>query len=452
MMNLVEATYRRVDRLEPIEILGGYLVCKPDTEITFLNPTAVVILELCDGSRRLEDLAAEVQTIFSLPTLPIADVRECVALLLSSGLIERAGWRFVAWNRNHQLGKLKDKLGYFWKFNPFLSAIRMRLLPFWIRHVSGPTEIDRGTEEVVVACVVRNGATYLRSFLEHYRSLGIKKFVFLVNNSSDDTLKRLIAEKCVTVIEANAPYSTYENIMKKYIVETYCFGSWCLFADIDELFEFPKSSVLSLDLFIRYLNVNDYNAVVTQMLDMFCDANLSMITSSADDNLRSKYTFYDISSIRKSTYDTKRFSVTPQKGIYMHWGGIRHKFFGSANGLTKVSLFRVEKGIEPFFDWHHVKNAKLADVSCVLLHYPFDESFYKKVKEAVETKRYGTLTNEEYSSYFKVLERDRNLNLYTGEARKLKCIDQLIHEEFIVVSNRYLSWTDVFGNPSESQI
>ncbi|HEY9630746.1 MAG TPA: hypothetical protein V6C84_25905 [Coleofasciculaceae cyanobacterium] len=65
------------------------------------------------------------------------------------------------------------------------------------------------------------------------------------------------------------------------------------------------------------------------------------------------------------------------------------KFVWYKNSLTKAALVKMDDQIETFVDWHHVKNARLADISCLLLHYPFLSFFYEKGQEAVEAKRYG---------------------------------------------------------------
>ena len=45
----------------------------------------------------------------------------------------------------------------------------------------GPGEVTYGTDEVIVLVVVRDGRPYVRSFVEHYRSLGAKHPVSLDN-------------------------------------------------------------------------------------------------------------------------------------------------------------------------------------------------------------------------------------------------------------------------------
>ena len=105
--------------------------------------------------------------------------------------------------------------------------------------------------------VVRNGELYIRSFLDHYRAMGVKHFVFLDNESTDRTVELLCAHEHVTVLQTNAPYQKYENTMKRYLAQTFSAGKWNLCADIDELFEYPFAESLSLNDFLRYPNTNN---------------------------------------------------------------------------------------------------------------------------------------------------------------------------------------------------
>jgi hypothetical protein len=319
-------------------------------------------------------------------------------------------------------------------------GIRGLLLPFKVEHVSGAKHISYGLNELVVICVVRNGALHIKSFLNHYRSLGVRHFVFLDNESEDGTLGILTsAGDNVTVLRTSAPYQAYENTMKRFLARRFCSGRWCLCADIDELFDFPYSTRMPLNELLRYLNHYRYNSVITQMLDMFSDTPLMLLRSTPDDDIRSTYRHYDISAVRRSPY---MFPV-PDARIQMHRGGIRKKLFGTDNGLTKISLFRMDGELKPFLLWHHARNAKIADVSCVLLHYPFVSSFASKVHEAVKSGRYGFFTSDEYSAYSHALSRNPGLQLLTETAATLASVDDLIESEFIVVSDHYRKWSIV---------
>lgn len=333
-----------------------------------------------------------------------------------------------------------QKTRLLWKKRRLMEvAVQPYLLRPQIKHVHGPLNISYAPDQLLVISVVRNGELYVKSFLDHYRSMGVTHFVFLDNGSIDRTLEMLCAQKEVTVLQTGARYSKYENTMKRYLAERFSPGRWNLCADIDEFFDYPFSKNLPLCDFLRYLNENRYTAVVTQMLDMFSDIALNKLESKADDLLKEKYPFYDISSIEKEDY---LWSERSNPAIKMHWGGIRKLVFGTINGLTKSALVLMDGRVKPFIRWHHVKGARMADISCLLRHFPFVGSFYAKVEDAVRTGRYGMRVTDEYKMYAKSLNGGASLNFKLETAQRFTGLERLIEDKFLIVSDKYRQWVN----------
>ena len=356
-----------------------------------------------------------------------------------------------------------DDLGLLQRFSDMRSELlpgKQELLELWllplflkpkIRHIHGLSSISYGDDELIVVCVVKNGALYIKSFVEHYLSMGVNHLVFLDNGSTDNTLELLCAyDSCVTVLQTNAPYHTYENAMKRYLANRFSKGRWHLCADIDELFVYPCSSKISLNKFLKYLNENGFTAVIAHLLDLFSEVPMANLESNISDSLKDKYTYYDLSAITRS--DDYWWSKPPMSyGLKAHWGGVRTVLFGTNNGLTKAPLVKMDGKAQPFVQWHHVRNARLADVSCVLQHYPFVSSFFTKVREAVETGCRGVFTDE-YEAYWRELERNPNLNIKFETAQKFTGLDGLLEQGFIVASDQYRQWiSDHADSPSISK-
>src|SRR5918994_3519945 len=171
-----------------------------------------------------------------------------------------------------------------------------------IEHLYGPEEIEYAKDELVVVCLVRDGRPYVRSFVEHYTSMGVKHLVFLDNGSTDGTVEALKKYQNVTVLRTELSFKAYQYPMKQYLIERFGWGRWSLYVDIDELFDYPYSDVVSLSSLLRYLNDKRYTAVVAQHLDMFSDEPLSDVPSEEeeeDEPLKERHRFYDISNIRR---------------------------------------------------------------------------------------------------------------------------------------------------------
>jgi SAM-dependent methyltransferase len=319
------------------------------------------------------------------------------------------------------------------------STIRPAILNYSINHLYGPKKISYEIDELIVTCLVRNGAHYIESFIEHYFSLGVKHIVFLDNGSTDGTVSIASNFDKVTILQTQCPYRKYETLMKKYLVNSFSKNRWNLFADIDELFEYPFSQKLDLKSFLTYLNKNSYTAVVAQMLDLFSDKSLGDIKNIKNENLKSIYTYYDISNIRKFNYTSGELS---NNRVKFHVGGIRKTLFGTDNGLTKAALVFVDKKIKLFIGCHQVKNALIADITCTLLHYPFTSNFKEKVKEAVKTDRYARSASHEYEKYWKRLEKNIDINIKQKSSYELDSLDDLIENGFLVISQQYIQWVN----------
>jgi hypothetical protein len=180
--------------------------------------------------------------------------------------------------------------------------------------------------------------------------------------------------------------------------------------------------------------------MVAQMLDLFADENLKRTDGGSDIPIEEACICYDISNIEKTEYS---FGMPANPRIRMHWGGIRKTLFNTNNGLTKAALIFLDGTLEPFVRWHHTQYARIADISAVLLHYPFAGPFYEKVKDAVKTGRYGYFTTREYYKYWEVLKHNPALTIKRDCARKLEGVDALVEEDFLVISDSYRRWTEM---------
>ena len=124
----------------------------------------------------------------------------------------------------------------------------------------------------------------------------------------------------------------------------------------------------------------------------------------------------------------------------MHRGGIRRAAFGTYNGLTKAALVLMDGKVKPFVEWHQAAGAAVADVTGVLMHYPFVSTFPEKVEDAVRTGRYGATTTDEYAGYRTALARNPRLSLKGPSARRFSGLEPLIAAGFLVVSDDYVRW------------
>ena len=314
-----------------------------------------------------------------------------------------------------------------------------------IEHLHGPEEVDYEPDELVVVCNVRDGRPYVKSFVEHHFALGVKHLFFLDNGSTDGTVEALKNYDNTTMLRTELPWKEYELLFKHYLVGR--FGKkdrWCLCVDIDELFDYPYSEVVGLNSFLGYLNSNSYTAVAAQMLDMFSEEPLSGREGSLQEEpLKERYRFYDISNISRRSIKRRhgRHNNTLENDdIAIFSSGIRGAIFGDNRTLlTKHPLVFLDGKVKPLHPGTHwVANAKIADISCVLLHYKFlDGYFHKQAAQAVREGQYYN-ASARYKRYLEVLDKNPALKMKRESARELKGVNDLVENGFLVVSEEYM--------------
>lgn len=67
----------------------GYIVYQPELDrVHYLNPSAVLVLELCNGENSTREIAELLQRGYNLEQAPYAMVDQAVATLNQEGLLE----------------------------------------------------------------------------------------------------------------------------------------------------------------------------------------------------------------------------------------------------------------------------------------------------------------------------------------------------------------------------
>ncbi|MGA3397587.1 MAG: PqqD family protein [Acetobacteraceae bacterium] len=88
---MTETTTDRPDKTVGLEInpvTDGYIIYQADRDrVHYLNQTAAIVFELCNGHNAIDDLARMVQQAWQLTSPPTEDVMECLDALRQEGLI-----------------------------------------------------------------------------------------------------------------------------------------------------------------------------------------------------------------------------------------------------------------------------------------------------------------------------------------------------------------------------
>ena len=77
-----------VGGIETNEVADGYIIHQPAADrVHYLNHTAAILLELCNGKNQISEMPELLRLAFNLSSPPVDEVRECLGQLIREGLI-----------------------------------------------------------------------------------------------------------------------------------------------------------------------------------------------------------------------------------------------------------------------------------------------------------------------------------------------------------------------------
>ena len=77
------------DGLDVNEVPDGYVIYQMSRDqVHYLNKTAALVFEFCDGKRDAEDIVLRVRQLYGLDASSDEEVRSCIDSLLKGGLIQ----------------------------------------------------------------------------------------------------------------------------------------------------------------------------------------------------------------------------------------------------------------------------------------------------------------------------------------------------------------------------
>ena len=131
--------------------------------------------------------------------------------------------------------------------------------------------------------LLHNEMHFLPPFLEHYRKLGVERFIFVDDRSTDGTLEFLCKQNDVMVVQSWRKYGDkltmedatrlglthqrLELLWRMLLLEKYTIGQWSAHLDADEFLDLPNGMLISD--FVTQLIPNDGDAVWSTMIDMY---------------------------------------------------------------------------------------------------------------------------------------------------------------------------------------
>lgn len=245
---------------------------------------------------------------------------------------------------------------------------------------------------VLILCAYNEGPR-LSFFFDYYTRLGIDHFIFLDNQSNDDSISVAKSFQNVSIYRANGSYkkSRFGIDWVNHLLSVHCHNKWVLFVDADEFLTFDIGAGKLCDL-ITALEKNGRRSAQSLMLDMYSDApgGVPRCLNEGQDPLETS-----------PYYDSRGYYVSRELSSNTTWikGGVRNRLFfdkvGSGPALNKTPLVKWKRHYAFLKSAHQAWPAEINGVGEVpmsaLLHFKFvaSSSLYNAEVAARHTSEYG---------------------------------------------------------------
>ncbi len=223
-------------------------------------------------------------------------------------------------------------------------------------------------DEVLLICVVRNASKYLPSFLAHYRSLGLRRFAFVDDQSDDETRSLLLQEDGVDIFESNVRFGAAARglIWRDMLVDLYGRNRWYVSVDVDEYLVFPGSENRPLISFIADLRKHSLRRSLAVMLDVYPETPLGAAPTHTP--------LEAFPTVVSPLYDLSSYSMDKHYKCTTVRGGPRARLFDSHLRLTKFPVIYMDRpslftGVGAHSPLPLRRNHSA--VHAILLHYKF---------------------------------------------------------------------------------
>lgn len=328
--------------------------------------------------------------------------------------------------------------------------------------------------EIRATVVVRNEIVRLPRVLEHYRRLGVDRFLVVDNNSTDGSLDFLLAQPDVHVFDAPGRFATEKATWRDCLLNEHCQGIWTVNVDADEFLVYPGMEDLDLREFCRFLDSEHSRGLYAPLVDMYSREPLDEVQLDPGDELLDVYPYFDGAGYNLQYRSKRAGNTTPEWRLR---GGLRERvyfsrrkfghslrqkfvswyfdiareqapFIGRTAGigphveklarrllperspeLGKVPLIHWDKalGIQDDLSGMHILSPQIPISTCwgALLHFKHLPMYRERVKEAVEQQLYGP-ADDEYARYNEVLESTQEMSYFGPSSRRFTATPDLL--------------------------
>jgi len=307
-------------------------------------------------------------------------------------------------------------------------------------------KVQASGDGCVVFSIVQNESYFMPHFFQHYRALGIDRFLIYDDSSSDGTLEFLLAQKDCTVIgsqrafgdvcgvQSNGVPKRYVHLLKELVPTKFFPGEWVLTVDADEFVVLPPG-LDSLSQLTSLLEQREQYHALAPMVDFYPET-LNARNFARDISPFNACPYFDEGPL----YFWESGKIAPER----LWRGVRGRILNSLNRLDprvteqiygyrnpkwwtkcwKIPLIKNGHGVFRVGD-HEINIPPCTSLAVALAHFKFYPGLDDKIAVAISRGQYYK-GSEEYRFLDAAIKQLGGQTLLSNETRKFLGADSLV--------------------------
>jgi glycosyltransferase involved in cell wall biosynthesis len=309
---------------------------------------------------------------------------------------------------------------------------------------------------------VRDEMLRLPHTLDHYRGIGVARFVVVDNGSIDGSREFLLAQPDCHVFVTHNSYSEsgYGLEWQHSLLDEYGVNHWCLVVDADEWFIYPGYESRPLPALVAHLERTGAKGMFAFLLDMYSSGTIAQSLSEpqgapfeASRYFDSDYTWrraFHLPGLQPTRFPQYEVVGGPRLRMLFpflcrHYSLLKTMWQISyyASLFTRRTLLPVAwrpaptLAKIPFVRWlpgtryqhpHSTIPIKLSEVTGVLLHFKFLRDFYTRVNTELSRKenRVHGIWARELERYLAKLRENPGFSFYYPGSVEYEGSEQLV--------------------------